>query len=180
MSSLIWCENEQTNFVNTGVDLAIRLAIKLDDSSLIISKLAETGLALFAAPSYLASNGPPETVAALSQHKCLVFGGSRFGDSWPLMTKMGLQKLHLSWKVVMNHTHTYRKALVRGMGIGLLPEVMAEDLVVSGQLQPIKLSGQFPEVGVFAVYSEKAFQPCRVSLFLEHLRQQFRRQLIDS
>ncbi|WP_171181971.1 LysR family transcriptional regulator [Ruegeria sp. HKCCD8929] len=167
-------DNEQTDFVSSGVDLAIRLAIKLEDSSLIVSKLAETHLTLFAAPKYLDAYGIPETVEDLDDHRCLVFGGSRFGDSWPLMTEMGLQKLHQPWKIVMNQTHTYREALVRGIGIGLLPEIMAADLVATGHLRPIHLKGQFPQVGIFAVYPNRAFQPRRVGQFLDHLRRQIR------
>ncbi|WP_170504836.1 LysR family transcriptional regulator [Ruegeria arenilitoris] len=167
-------ENEQTDFISAGVDLAIRLAIKLDDSSLIVSKLAQTRLALFASPSYLRSYGAPESVNDLDHHRCLVFGGSRFGESWPLVTKKGLQRLRQPWKLVMNQTHIYREALVRGMGIGLLPEIMATDLVEARQLQPIELAGHFPDVGVFAVFPDKAFQPRRVSLFLSHLRQRIK------
>nr|WP_302478591.1 LysR substrate-binding domain-containing protein [Ruegeria arenilitoris] len=86
----------------------------------------------------------------------------------------GMQKLRLPGKLVMNQTNTYREALVRGLGIGLLPEIMATDLVEADQLEPINLTGQFPDVGVFAVYPEKAFQPRRVGLFLDHLRQQIK------
>lgn len=167
-------QNEQTDFVSTGVDLAIRFAISLDDSSLIVSKLAETRLALFAAPAYLQTHGAPATVAELEAHSCIAFGGSRFGNSWPIVTETGVQKLRFSWRLVMNQTHTYREALVRGMGIGLLPEIMATDLVEGGQLVPIVLEGRFPEVGVYAVYPDKAFQPHRVRRFLDHLRQRLR------
>lgn len=167
-------DNDQTDFISSGVDLAIRLAITLTDSSLIVRKLTQTRLALFAAPSYLAVHGTPRTVADLDHHSCLAFGGSRFGDSWPLKTDKGLQKLRQPWKLVVNQTQIYRDALVQGMGIGLLPDIMARDFVVSGQLQQIHLSGEFPDVGVFAVYPDKTFQPRRVRLFLDHLLQQIR------
>ncbi|MBE1282947.1 MAG: LysR family transcriptional regulator [Rhodobacteraceae bacterium] len=169
-------DNDQTDFVSSGVDLAIRLAISLEDSSLIVRKLTETRLALFAAPTYLASNGTPKTVADLERHKCLAFGGSRFGDSWPLMTDKGLRKLRQPWKMVVNQTHIYREALVKGLGIGLLPEIMAQDLVASRKLQRIKWHGAFPDVGVFAVYPNRTFQPRRVGMFLAHLRLHMRRQ----
>ncbi len=163
-------ENDQTDFVSANIDLAVRLAISLEDSSLIVTKLAGTRLSLFAAPSYLESNGVPTTVQELDNHACLVFGGSCFGDSWPLLTKTGLRKLRQPWRMVVNQTHIYREALIRGMGIGLMPEIMALDLVEAQQLSPIYLDDRFPDVGVFGVYPDKAFQPQRVRLFLEHLR----------
>ncbi|MES0826451.1 LysR family transcriptional regulator [Ruegeria sp. SCP11] len=167
-------ENDQTDFISAKVDLSIRLAISLEDSSLIVAKLMDTQLSLFAAPSYLERLGVPTTVQDLDNHSCLAFGGSRFGDSWPLMTKAGLRKLRQPWRLVANQTHIYREALVRGMGIGLLPEVMAADLVEAELLVPICLDSRFPDVGVFGVYHEKTFQPRRVRLFLEHLREHIR------
>ena len=171
-------DNNPTDFVSTGVDLAIRLAISLEDSSLIISKLADTHLGLFAAPSYLEAKGTPRTVAELNDHACLVFGTSRFGNTWPLPTKNGLRKLRLSWKLVINETHVYRDAMARGLGIGLLPEVMASDLVSSGHLVPVTLEARFPEVGVYVVYPNKAFQPRRIRMFQDYLRNQLRGQSI--
>ncbi|KIC09078.1 LysR family transcriptional regulator [Leisingera sp. ANG-M1] len=163
-------DNAQTDFVSANVDIAVRLAISLEDSSLIVSKLSNTRLGLFAAPSYLEKNGTPAGVSDLGSHACLAFGGSRFGDSWPLVSQTGVQKLRQPWRLVMNQTHIYRDALVRGMGIGLLPEIMAADLVEAGLLSPVALDARFPDVGVFAVYPNRAFQPRRVSLFLQHLR----------
>ena len=163
-------DNAQTDFVSANVDLAVRLAISLEDSSLIVSKLSDTRLGLFAAPSYLAKNGTPAGVPDLGSHACLAFGGSRFGDSWPVVTQTGVQKLRQPWRLVINQTHIYRDALVRGMGIGLLPEIMAADLVEAGFLSAITLDVRFPDVGVFAVYPDRAFQPRRVSMFLQHLR----------
>lgn len=163
-------DNDRTDFVSDQVDLAVRLAISLEDSSLIISKLSETQLKLFAAPSYLAKHGQPDTIAELDAHACVAMGGSRFGDSWPIVTETGIRKLRQDWRLVINQTQAYRDALARGLGVGLLPDIMARNMIASGQLVPLELDVEFPLVGIFAVYPDRTFQSKRVSMFLAHLR----------
>ncbi|MGH0000497.1 LysR family transcriptional regulator [Pseudovibrio ascidiaceicola] len=168
-------DNGQTDFISENVDLSIRLAISMQDSSLIVRKLSGTRLCLYAAPAYLAEHGTPKCQEDLNQHACLAFGASRFGDSWPIVTDKGLTKLRQPWRLVVNQTQTYRKALTNGMGIGLLPAVMAEEQVKAGSLTPLSLDDTLPDVGIYAVYPNRDFQPERVSLFLEHLAKRFGR-----
>ncbi|AEV37812.1 transcriptional regulator, LysR family protein [Pseudovibrio sp. FO-BEG1] len=166
-------DNGQTDFISENVDLSIRLAISMQDSSLIVRKLTDTRLCFYAAPSYLAKHGTPKKLEDLDQHACLAFGASRFGDSWPIVTDMGLSKYRLPWRVVVNQTQFYRKALMKGMGIGLLPEIMVAEQAEDGSLTPLSLDVTLPEVGIYAVYPNREFQPKRVSLFLKHLAERF-------
>lgn len=167
-------DNERTDFVAANVDLAIRFANEIEDRSLIVSKLDDTRLALFAAPSYLKARGTPKTAADLADHACLFFGTSRLGNAWPILSGQGMNKIRLSWTLICNQTHVYLDALSRGLGIGLVPEVMARELVRSERLLPIPIQELLPEIGVYALYQDKTFLPRRVSLFIEHLREQVR------
>lgn len=164
-------QNQQTDLVSANIDLAIRLAISLDDSTLMVRKLGQTRLALFAAPSYIREHGKPQAVEDLGKHHCIAFGGSRFGDSWPLIATKGVEKLRLPWRLVVNQTQTFRQALVQGMGIGLVPEIMVSDLEAGGALLPAGINRHFPELGIYAVWQNKDFRPDRVSRFLDHLRE---------
>lgn len=64
--------NRNIDFVDEGYDLAIR-ARESADSSFIARKLEDAELVLVAAPSYLASRGEPDSIAALGQHDCINF-----------------------------------------------------------------------------------------------------------
>lgn len=164
-------DNAMTDLVTSGADLTLRLAVALDDSSLIARELGRTGLSLYAAPAYLAANPLPVTsVDALREHACLCFSASRFGDSWPLLTASGVHKLRLSWRLLANQSHVYREAMLRGLGIGLLPDIMAADWVRAGTLARISGPLAFPQLGVYAVYPSAQLQPARVRRFLQVLQ----------
>lgn len=162
-------QNQQTDLISSNVDLSVRLADSLEDSSLIVKKLSQTSLALFAAPAYLQKHGTLQSIEDLKAHHCIAFGGSRFGDSWPVITDKGLEKLHLPWRMVVNQTLTFRRALVQGLGIGLVPEIMVSDLVENHELQLIRPGAEFPEVGIYLVWQNKDFRSHRLEKFTEHL-----------
>ncbi|MTI09542.1 LysR family transcriptional regulator [Curvivirga aplysinae] len=166
-------DNAKTDFVAEGTDIAIRLAIALEDSSLIIRKLGETEFVLLAAPSYLMKRGEPENLEDLSSHDCISFGASKIGDGWPVLTAKGIRKIRQPWKMVVNHTQSHKEAIKRGMGVGLLPRIMAEDMINEGLVRQISLDVEFPKIGIYLVYPSRDLQPRRVRLFLDHVYQAF-------
>lgn len=166
-------DNQAADFVSSGVDVAIRFATSLEDSSLIVQKLGETPLRWFAAPQYLAERGTPKNLEALDQHACLAFATARYGHSWPIITDKGIKKIKLPWRLILNNTQTYREALVRGMGIGVLPELLAAPLLESGELQAVALHAILPDIGIYALYPSREFQALRVRQFLAHIKTHF-------
>ena len=72
-----------------AVDVAVRMAI-LEDSSLIVRKIADIERTLCASPSYLERHGMPRSIADLQRHRCLLLrypGSNQF--KWPLQKKGG-------------------------------------------------------------------------------------------
>ncbi|MGB3280131.1 MAG: substrate binding domain-containing protein [Pseudorhodobacter sp.] len=171
-------ENQQTDLVSSGVDVSIRLATRLEDSTAIVHKLAETRLSLFASPDYLAARGTPTALARLSDHDCLVFGASRFGNAWPVQSDKGIVKFRHPWKLGTNQTSLYRDAILRGMGIGLLPDIMAASWVNCGALQRLELDVTFPDIGIYALYPSRNYQPQAAKLFIQLLKTSFAKWVI--
>jgi DNA-binding transcriptional LysR family regulator len=64
--------NHNVDFVRDGYDLAIRMG-KISDASLIMRKLGDFPLGVFASPGYLARAGVPETPTDLDKHACIGF-----------------------------------------------------------------------------------------------------------
>jgi DNA-binding transcriptional LysR family regulator len=59
------------DIVAGGYDVAIRMAQRLDDSTLTARRLATSSLVLAAAPAYLQERGSPGHPAELTRHRCL-------------------------------------------------------------------------------------------------------------
>ncbi|MBC8824093.1 LysR family transcriptional regulator, partial [Escherichia coli] len=65
--------NRYPDFIEAGIDLAIRTREHEADSGITVRKLAETRRVLAASPGYLAKHGAPATPDALCDHRLLVY-----------------------------------------------------------------------------------------------------------
>lgn len=169
-------DNNQNDLVSSSVDVSIRLAVKLEDSTAIVKSLGQTCLRLMASPEYIKRFGVPNSANELEEHSCVNFAASRFGDSWPIQTNK-LEKLRLPWDLVSNNTSFYKEAIKKGFGIGLLPEIMASVDLQSGDLQLLNVDLQFPEIGIYALYPSRAYQPAKLRVFLQELSEYFKNEV---
>lgn len=167
-------ENTPTDIVGENVDIAVRLATVLEDSSLIVRKVCDTRLPLLASPRYIEHKGMPKSINDLRNHDCLHFSTARYGGNWPYLAGGKIRKFNADWKFVTNHTATFLNAIVHGVGIGLSPMIMARPFVQSGELQIVEIEEDFPDVSVFLVLPYRDLVPKRVSLFADHLTHQIK------
>ena len=72
------------DLLNESIDIAVRMA-PLQDSSLIVRKIADVERVLCASPAYLERRGTPQIPADLADHDCLLlrYPGST-QSRWPL------------------------------------------------------------------------------------------------
>lgn len=82
--------NENVDLVAGRFDLAVRMG-EIRDSSLIVRKLEDAELGVFASPSYLERHGFPEQPSDLEQHVCLGFVRPSSGRTirWAFADKAG-------------------------------------------------------------------------------------------
>ncbi|MCO7223044.1 LysR family transcriptional regulator [Pleionea sp. CnH1-48] len=165
----IVADNERTDLIKDNIDLAIRFAISLEDSSYVAYPLTHTKLALFGAVKYLEEHGVPQSISDLNAHDCLHFGASRYGGFWPVIKNGETKKIKLPWKLSFSNTHIYMDALTRGLGIGLLPEIFVSGNN-AGNLNKIEGVFDFHEITIYAMYPSRHYIPHRVKLFLEYLK----------
>src|SRR5919198_26327 len=76
------------NLVDERLDLAIRIGV-LEDSPLVVRKLAPSRLVLCAAPAYLRQYGAPRAPDELAKHNCLCTRLLPWGDEWRLVLEAG-------------------------------------------------------------------------------------------
>lgn len=119
------------DLVGEGFDVALRVAPKLADSTLVVRRAAPVLLHLFASPLYLARRGTPRTEADLAGHEWVVFRGGpqqlRVGAPGPIA---GARPP----RIVCDDLLFVRDAVRAGAGVGLLPTFVAEPDVMAGRL----------------------------------------------
>lgn len=162
--------SEPKDLILDAIDLSLRLAFELADSSVVASPLGETGFALYAAPDYLQQRGVPDNLQDLQRHDCLHMGSSRYGDYWNLLADGQRISYRQEWAVTVPNTQCLLNAAISGMGIAMIPQIFARKAFSSGDLQEITGIAEFPRVSIYAMYPTRRHLPYRVNLFLDFLK----------
>jgi DNA-binding transcriptional LysR family regulator len=118
------------DLVAESFDVALRVAAKLEDSSLMVRRATPIVLQLFAAPSYLARRGTPRTEEEFGEHEWVVFrpGAQR------LRAPRDAPGVGSSGRIVSDDLLFVREAVSRGAGIGFLPTFIVGQDVIAGRL----------------------------------------------
>lgn len=155
------------NMVEEGIDLALRVAFKLDDG-LIARKLGDVTFQMAAAPAFLDSFGRPETPDDLNDAPMLAYsqvaadGRIKFGG------EKGVD-LKLRPILVSSNESILHQAAVAGMGFTMLPIWAAQNDVKGGQLETILPETVWPKLPIQAIYADRSYLPAKVRSFLDFL-----------
>ncbi len=165
------------DLVTEGIDLAIR-AGELIDSGLIARKLTDLERVVCASPAYLqreAALRPPIVhPTALEQHECIVFTSWR-DPRWHFEDENGqAYSASVAGRWRFNQGLVVRDAALSGLGVTMLPRVVVEPFLRSGQLVHLLQGFRCPPLPVHAVYPASRRQVARieavVQVLLAHLQ----------
>jgi DNA-binding transcriptional LysR family regulator len=124
--------NRVVDLVRERFDVALRVAPRLRDSTLVVRKAAPIVLQLFASPLYLAHRGAPRSEEDLAEHDWVTFrtGPQRLRAGAPEEV-LGVAPRS---RIVCDDLLFVRDAVRAGAGVALLPTFVAEPEVISGRL----------------------------------------------
>jgi DNA-binding transcriptional LysR family regulator len=167
--------NTMVDLVGESVDLAIRVATKLQSSSLVARRLASTPKVLCASPAYLEAHGTPRTPDDLRAHACLRFSPLHPEIEWRFRSGRAEIVVPVSGPIVTDNVETLRRAAVAGAGIVALPVFCLAPDLAAGRLVRLLEEHPLAPVGVFAVYAKGRFVPAKVRKFIDHLASRMRK-----
>ncbi len=153
------------DLIEEGFDLAVRM-MPLRDSTLIGRHIDDMHWHLYASPAYLLAHGTPQTVADLSQHRCLTFSDASPTQIW---TSNSGASHSFQGVARANSNITLMQLACAGSGILRLPDWMAEEDEAGGRLVKVlpDLFSQFQQVT--AVYPASRFLSPKVRVFVDWL-----------
>lgn len=165
------------NLAQEGFDLAIRHSDHPPDTY-VAWPLSESRSILVASQGYLQRRGTPSHPADLADHDCLMY--LRDLDRTWSFEKARARKngerisVPVNGPLRANNSEVLREAALGGLGIALLPDFTASDLLKQKQLQPVLPS--WKPVGFFgqhihAIRPWTAQVPRAVRCLVDHLRQ---------
>lgn len=167
---MVAVETEYTSrvldLVHEGFDLAIRVG-PLQESRLAARALGSIEYGLFACPRYVARHGAPEDIDALKQHQLLMFVGGSHGGSWRLQRDGESARIDGPARLRVNNSFAVRDALLRSLGIGQLPLMVAADLVREGRLVQVLPGWAREPAPVHAVFPSNRYLTPKVRAFID-------------
>jgi DNA-binding transcriptional LysR family regulator len=162
------------NLVEEGLDLAIRIGA-LEDSPLVVRKLAPSRLVVCAAPAYLKEHGTPHEPGDLAEHNCLCTNLLPWGDEWRLVGKRGEVRVAVNGSFRSNSAEMLRAALLDDIGIAILPSWAVFEPLRSGALRRVLDAWEPPASTIYAVYPGNRLMSMKVRAFVDHLARCFGR-----
>lgn len=161
-----------------GYDVAIRAGVDLAPG-LVARVLSRDPIIAAASPRYLAEHGTPRVARDLRAHRLLLgFARGELPQShWP---RVGGGQLHVEGVFASNDMGLLTEAAVRGMGIALLPSVIARGSLERGELAHVLPTIVGATTRIAVVYAEREFVPPQVKAFVDAVAEWAPRDLADA
>jgi len=167
--------NRYLDFIEAGIDVAIRTREHEADSSITVRKLAETPRVLAASPGYLARRGMPRSPEDLAHHRLLVYNLAK--DPFVLHLRRGPQSLSvpIAGALQANEGQVICAAALAGDGMVIQPLYIIHEDIVAGRLVPVLTDWRLPMLTINLAYQSRRHQPAKIRAFTEHLIDRFER-----
>jgi DNA-binding transcriptional LysR family regulator len=154
--------------VGEDFDVAIR-AGRLADSSLIARKLAPDSRVVCAAPAYLERHGTPRTPAELARHSCMRHAYHDTAATWSFEGPGGPVDVAVHGTFQVNHTGAIREAVLRGLGVALMPMFAVAREVRSGELCVLLEDYPLAKTAIYAITPQGAHPTVKVRALVDFL-----------
>jgi len=153
-----------------GYDAVIRHG-PIEDSRLIVKRLASSRRVLVAAPKYLAQHGAPRSLADLEQRTGIVYTNRE--SDWRFAAPDGWTVVRPVRCLRVNNCLLIRGAALAGLGVTLVPRFLVHAELASGALREIDVDAE-PEGGeIFVAYPADRGTSAKVRALTECLRRAF-------
>lgn len=156
-----------------SIDVAVRIG-QLQDSQLIVRKLAPNRRVLCASPAYFQQYGSPQSPKELEQHSCLNFSRLATGDIWHFSRQNQKIAVPIKGKVRADNGEALYQAALGGCGIALLATFIVGDALKNGRLKTVLDEWKSPNTDIFAVLGVGRYIPSKTQVFVDFLVERFR------
>ena len=164
------------DLIGEGFDAALRIA-SLPDSSLIARRLCGVETHLLAAPAYLKKHGRPRHPLHLSEHACISYAYQQTSDTWQFKNKTGdAATVRPEGPLRINNGDAMLPVLIAGLGLGVLPDFIADPALADGRLVTVLADWQLPSHALHWVTPPGGPRPARVEALADYLSEKLARR----
>lgn len=169
LSVQIISANRYPDFIEAGIDVAIRTREHEPESNVIVRRIGHMRRVLAAAPSYLASHGQPEHPADLARHNMLIYNLADDPYSLRLRKDNAAQTIRIAPTLDSNDGQVIRGAALAGLGILIQPLYIVQGDILAGKLVPILMNWELPLLTMNIAYQNRVQLPAKIRAFTDFL-----------
>lgn len=161
------------DLVSEGFDAAIRLGV-LQDSSLIVRRLASFETILCASPAYIAAHGAPARPQDLQRHACIGLSLPQVWPDWRLRRGDEPVTVRVSGPIVSDEGGSMTVACVHGAGIMVASEWSIGQDFAKGRLVRVLPEWRYDRTSaVHIVMPQGRFVPAKTRAFIDRVVREF-------
>lgn len=164
-------DDRRIDVASSGHDAIIRQGV-IDDTRLIVWKLAKSRRILTASAAYLAEHGAPQSLDDLRHHRG-IFYTNRGAADWHFRTVDGPVTVQAKQALGVNNGDMIRDAVIAGLGIAMLPAFIAQPAIRAGRLVAIPLDIAPDEEWIYMAHAQGRDPSAKLRALRDHLKQAF-------
>jgi DNA-binding transcriptional LysR family regulator len=165
-------DDTQTDIVTGRFDAGIRIGERIAKDMVAVRLLDEFRVLAVASPGYLAHHPRPEKPEDLYAHNCVRLRFDWDGSimAWIFEDAKRRLEVAVEGSLIMSDMDLVVKAVLDGVGVGYIPEILVAAHVAEGRLVPLLGNWSRPVSGVFLYYPSRRHVPGALRAFIDFLR----------
>lgn len=169
----------RSDIVTDRFDAGIRIGEMIAKDMVAIRLLDAFRVMAVASPAYVADHPPPQAPEDLSTHNCvrMRFEWDNSIMAWIFEKDARRLEVAVDGSLILNDMDLLVKAVLDGIGVGYIPELLVAPHIADGSLVPLLENWSRPVSGVFLYYPSRRQMPGPLRAFVDFMRTESRHGL---
>jgi len=164
-------DDRRIDVASSGHDAIIRQGV-IDDTRLVVWKLAKSHRLLVGSADYLAEHGTPKSIEDLRHHRG-IFYTNRGAADWRFRTTAGPVAIQAKQAFGVNNGDMIRDAVIAGLGLAMLPAFIAGPAIKARTLVNVPLDLVADEEWIYMAHSQGRDPSAKLRALRDHLKEAF-------
>lgn len=161
--------DRKVDIVSEGYDLAIRITREMEDSSLIMRKIASSRIVTVASTEYLANHPSIDHPEQLKDHIGIRYSYAAKKDLWAYTKGNETFNVDVPCNFTTNNGEVQLSYALDHLGITRVPEFIVKEHLANGNLHTILDEYDCDKVNIYLIYASRKHQSSKLRTFIDFL-----------